>query len=112
MIAEYLLALCLTIAVEAGVAYLLGLRTRWHMLAVAAMNTVTHPVLIFFLLVLGSLGWDVTRGMIVLLEMLVVVVEWRLLVYIFIFPRGGLFLASLLMNAASFMVGILLFWPH
>jgi hypothetical protein len=112
MVAQYLLALFLTIAVEGGVAYLLGLRTRRHMLAIAAINTATHPILVYSLLVLGFLGLNVTLGVIVLLEILVVAVEWRLLVYLFGNPSGRLFLVSLLMNAASFMVGILLFWSN
>jgi len=108
-IGRYLLALFLTIALEEGVAFLLGLRTRRHILAVAAVNTLTNPVLNYSLLVLGFLGMDVSYGGIVLLEILVVAVEWLLLVYLFGGLRGRLLLVSLLMNAASFIGGLLIF---
>jgi hypothetical protein len=105
----YLLALFLTIAVETGIVWLLGFRTHWHMLAVAAINTLTHPVLNFSFLVLGFLGLEVSLGGIVLMEILVVVVEWRLLVYMFGAPGGRFLRVSLLMNAVSFLAGLLIF---
>jgi hypothetical protein len=109
--AQYLLALCLTILVEAGIAFLLGLRTRRGMLAVAAVNTLTHPLLSFTLLALAFLGRDATLGMILLLELLIVAAEWRLLAYALGLANGRAFLISLAMNAASFLTGVLLFWP-
>ena len=109
---RYLLALLLTIAVEAGVAWLLGLRTRRGMLAVVAINTLTHPLLNYAILVLGFLGSDLTLRTILLLEALVVVVEWRLLAYACGLPNVRSFMLSLAMNAASFFAGVLLFWPH
>jgi hypothetical protein len=105
---RYLLALLLTIAVEGGVAYLFGLRTRRQMLAVAAINTVTNPILNYVLLVLRFLGLDVTLGVVVLLEILVVVAEWRLLVYAVGMPNERSLFLSLLMNTASFLAGVLL----
>jgi hypothetical protein len=109
LVGRYVLALVVTIAVEACVACLLGFRTRRHILGVSAINTLTQPTLNYCLVVLGSLGLDVSQGAVVLLEILVVAVEGGLLVYVFGNPRGRLFLLSLLMNVASFTVGILLF---
>ena len=106
--AQYLLALFLTIAVEAAVAYLFGLRTRRHMLGIAAINTVTHPILTYSFLVLGFLGFDVTVGAIIILEILVVVAEWRLLAYTFGLSDRRSFVLSFLINSASFLAGLLL----
>jgi hypothetical protein len=111
-VGRYLLALLLTIVVEAGVAWLLGLRTRRGLLAVVAINTLTHPILNYAILILGFLGSDLTLGTILLLEVLVVAAEWRLLAYACGLPGGRSFFISLMMNAASFLAGVLLFWPR
>jgi hypothetical protein len=110
MLGRYLLTLLLTLAIEGGVAYLLGLRKGQAMLAVVMINVITHPVLTYLVLLLGYLGIDVTLVRVAILEILVVVAEWQLLVYVFGNPRGRLFITSLLANAASFLVGVLLFW--
>jgi len=110
MLGRYLLTLLLTLTIEGTVAYLLGLRKRQQMVAVVMINVITHPVLSYLLLVFGYLGMDVTFGLVTVLEILVVVVEWQLLVYVFGSPGRQLFIVSLLANAASFLTGILLFW--
>ena len=109
MLGTYLLALLLTLAVEGGVAYWLGLRKRQFLLTVAMINVSTFLPLNYLLLVLGSLGINVTLALVILLEMLVVVVEWRLLLYVVGYSNGRLFAISLLGNAASFLIGMLLF---
>lgn len=106
---KYLLALLLTISVEGCVAYLLGLRSRQSMLAVLAINVLTQPALNYLLLVLAYLNVNVTFMLIVVLEILVVIIEWRLLVYIFRAPRGRFLAVSLLGNALSFLIGLLFF---
>lgn len=112
MLGRYLLTLGLTLAIEGSIAYLLGLRKREYMLALALINVITHLSLNYLLLVLGNLGLDVTLALVSLLEILVVGVEWQLLVYVFGNPRGRFFSLSLLGNAASFLTGVLLFWTR
>jgi hypothetical protein len=107
---RYLLTLLLTIAIEGGVVYLLGFRKSQYMLAITAINIITHPVLNYLILVLGYLNVKVTFLLIVILEILVVIVEWQLLVYVFRGPKGRFLITSLLANAASFFFGVLLFW--
>jgi uncharacterized membrane protein len=109
MLGTYLLALSLTLAVEGSLAYLLGLRKRQFLLAVAMINVSTFLPLNYLLLVLGYLGISVTLTLVILLEILVVVVEWRLLLYVVGHSSGRLFAISLLGNAASFLMGVLLF---
>ncbi len=110
MLGKYLLALDLTLIIEGGVAYLLGFRSRRDVLTVALVSVITHPILNYVLLVLGYLGLEVTPGLVTLLEVLVVVAEWRLLAYASGKSQRQCLVTSLLANAASFLVGILLFW--
>jgi hypothetical protein len=105
-----LLALLLTAAVEGGVAWLWGFRTARLQLAVAMINCITNPALNAFLLLLAWLGATVTLPLIVFLETPVVLVEWRLLVYVNSRPKGRLLAFSFAANAASFVAGLLIFW--
>lgn len=110
MLSKYLLALLLTVAIEGGIAWLFGFRTARSLLAFAMINCMTNPALNFLLLVLAWQGVAVTLPLVILLEILVVIAEWRLLVYVFSDPKGRLFSLSLAANAASFLTGLLLFW--
>ena len=112
MLGRYLLTLLLTLVIEGSVAYLLGFRKSNYMLALAAINVITHPVLNYFLVVLGYLGIDVSFVLIIILEILVVIAEWQLLVYVFGRSKGRFLITSLLANTMSFLVGILLFWTQ
>lgn len=110
MLGRSLLALLLTLIIEAGVAYLLGFRTGRFLTALAAINVITNPALNYLLLVLAYLGTDISLARVILLEILVVVIEWQLLVYVFRSPKGRFLLLSIVANAASFFIGWLLFW--
>jgi hypothetical protein len=104
------LALLLTVTIEGGVAWLFGFRTGRSQLAVASINCLTNPALNLFLLILAWLGVNVRLPLVLLLELLVVGIEWQLLVYVFGAPKGRLLVLSLLANAASFLAGVALFW--
>jgi hypothetical protein len=106
---RYLLALLLTVAIEAAVAWLFGFRAARSQLAVAMINCITNPSLNFLLLVLAWLGAAVTLPLVLFLEVMVVLVEWRLLVYVFGNPKGRLFSLSLAAIAVSFLAGAWLF---
>jgi hypothetical protein len=110
MLVRYLLALLLTVLIEGAVAWLFGYRAGRALLAVSMVNCLTNPALNFLLLFLAWLGVVVRLPLVLLLEGLVVVVEWRLYVYVFEQPKGQLLLLSLMANAASFLAGLLLFW--
>lgn len=110
MLGKYLLALLLTLAIEVGIAWLFGFRTARSLLAVAMINCMTNPALNFLLLVIAWQGVEVTLPLVVLLEVLVVVVEWWLLVYVFGNPKRRLFYLSFVANATSFLAGVFLFW--
>jgi hypothetical protein len=110
VLSRYLFALLLTLAIEGAVAWLFGFRQGRSQLAIAMINCLTNPALNLLLLILAWLGVEVHLPLVILLEILVVVVEWRLLVYVFGAPKRRLFILSLLANAASFLAGIWLFW--
>jgi hypothetical protein len=109
---NYAIAFLLTVAIETAVAWLFGYR-RWRELAcVIAVNVFSHPAANF-------LVWTIVRwseqpfgfGEILLLEIGVVLVEWRLMCYAL--PqrsRGALFWLSLAMNGASYAAGCCIPW--
>ena len=51
-----------------------------------------------------------TIPLLIPLEVLVVMVEWGLLVYVFEKPKRRLFTLSLVANTASFLAGLLIYW--
>jgi hypothetical protein len=110
MLGRYLLALLLTLIIEGAAAYLLGFRTGRFLTALAAINVITNPALNYLLLVLAYLGTDISLVLVVFLEILVVLVERQLLVYVFPNPQGRFLILSIVANAASFFIGCLRFW--
>jgi hypothetical protein len=110
MLGRYLLTLLLTVTIEGGIAYLLGFRTKQSMLVIVLINVITHVSLNYLLVVLGYLGIDITFASISGLEILIVIAEWQMLVYVFHNPKGRFLIISTLANAASFFIGLLLFW--
>mgnify|MGYP000633941881 CR=1 FL=1 len=106
---SYLPALLATLAIETAVAVLLGFRKRLQILAVNLATLVTHPVLhgvvlaVFFLEWLPSpLPFQVVLG----LEACVFLAEGALLAYALRLPLWRAGLLSLIMNLASFLVGV------
>ncbi len=80
------------------------------MLAIALINVITHVILNYLLLVFAYLGIETTFAAITILEVLIVIAEWQMLIYVSHRPKGQLLILSTLANAASFFVGLLLFW--
>jgi len=109
MLTGYLLALFLTLVIEVCCAHAMGFRERKHVLAVAAINIITHPIFGYLLFLLGYLGVEASFALIVILEALVVVAEWQLLIYAFRNPKRRFLTVSLAGNTASFLIGTLFF---
>ncbi len=110
MFGRYLLALFLTLIIEGSIAYLLGLRTRQSLLAVAMINVITHVALNYLLLVLSYLGAGTSLALVIPLELGVVIAEWQMLAYALRAPQRRFLTISILANTTSFLVGVLLFW--
>lgn len=109
-VSRYLTALLLTVIIEAAVAYMLGLRQRKVQIALVAINLLTNLLLNFSLVVLAAVGVNVSWQLVSALEIFVVVVEWRMLVYTFGQPKQRFLVNSVLGNFISFSAGLLLFW--
>lgn len=101
--------LILTIAIEVFVSFVLGKRGVNRVLAIVAVNIATNPALNFILYVIRlSMTVPRTGFIVVLLEIVVVIVEWRIYVYLFNEDKKGALLYSLILNAASYIFGLLL----
>lgn len=104
------MALGLTLLVELAVALALGWRTRTDLAGVAAVSVMTNPFFVLSVYVLLLVFRDLSAGPLVLfmvaLEVVIVLVEWRLLRWALKKDsRKTAFLAAA-MNAASFAAGL------
>jgi hypothetical protein len=103
------IALILTIVLESIVIYLFGLRRKTDFLAILFINLLTNPLMNFFILVIQSLNlMTFNLYSIVIVELVVVIVEWRLLIYSVSESPKKLFVISLVMNLFSFSFGVIL----
>ena len=73
------------------------------------LNLISHPLLGYLLALNGYFGFVDHRTAVVILEMLVVFGEWGGLIYVLRESPMKLFMLSLSMNLASFLIGLLLF---
>jgi hypothetical protein len=103
----FLQPLLLTILIESGIAWLCGVREGRFFLAMLWINCITNPLLCLFLFHIGNFSH--TGIVVVSLEILIVLVEWRLLVSVFPGQQRRMFFLSLAMNAGSYLSGVLLY---
>ena len=113
MILYFTLPLALTVFVEVPVAALLGLRTKLALAAVVAVSLVTNPLLNYAGLLLAQfVDWGQSTALAFVVvavgEIVVVIVEWRLLVWALVGSRRHLLMIAALMNAASACAGLVL----
>ena len=111
---EYLkwsaLALLLTIVVEGIVAWLFGLRTKRELLTIALINVITNPLLNYLIAVNSYFHLILQTTILILcLEVAIVLVEWRLLVWVLRQSTQKMLLLSFVMNACSYLAGLLIF---
>jgi len=108
-ITELAVILLLTIVTELSVAFLLGFRNKKILLSIISVNIFTNPLLNFGLLIATTFySVELTPILLSILELLVVFVEWQLLVYVVRRRQKRLLALSLILNTASFLVGIAL----
>ncbi len=98
-------ALMLTILLESIIAFLLGERSGTFYRAMACINVMTNLSLNLLLLSLYRAGATQVFGIVLLCETLIVLVEWRLLLWVFPKQKQRMFILSLAMNAGSFLFG-------
>ena len=106
LIHDYLPAFASTVAIELGVAVLLGFWSRRELLVVLGANLVTHPTLH---VILWAIFWTklvpLTWPVLLALEVMVFLAEWALLVRWLRLPIRRAALVSLAMNASSALLG-------
>ncbi len=110
MVGRYVFALFLTIVLEGAVAYLFGLRQKRQLIALVIINVLTHTTLNYIIFILGYMGTRNPIHYIIAMEIIIVLVEWLLLVYVFGKPKKQFLAISGLANTISFLGGLLLFW--
>jgi RsiW-degrading membrane proteinase PrsW (M82 family) len=111
--AGFLAPLGITLAVELMVATLSGLRSRRELAVVAWMNVLTNPLLVYLFSLSAVLGalWQTPASRILVasvLEIAVVVVEWRVMRWALELRSGRALWLSIAMNAASIAAGLAL----
>jgi hypothetical protein len=104
---SYFWPFTLSVIVETAVALLLGYRSRDFLVVVFFINLMTNPATNLLFRAgcychLLSVSIPSMTG----LEVAVVIVEWRMLDYVFSGRSKSMFLLSMLMNAASFVAGL------
>jgi len=110
LIFNFLWALTLTEIVELTVAYLLGFRKKSIIITIISVNLITNPVLNYLLLLNYHFSFIKHNLIIILfLEMVMVFVEWKILVYALIDKPKNLFKLSLIMNFCSYLSGVFIF---
>ena len=103
-------ALILTIAIEVSIAWLFGLRSKTELWAVVLINVITNPLLNYFIMVNGNFHLiSQTNALVLCLEAVIVLVEWRLLVWVLRQGVKKMLLLSFVMNTCSYLVGLLIF---
>jgi len=106
-------ALGLTLLVELAVAFAMGWRARNDLAGVAAVSIITNPFFVLsvyiLLLFFRDLSPEPRLLFMVVLEIVIVLVEWRLLRWALKKGSGKTLLLSAVMNAASFAAGLVVF---
>ena len=103
---NYLYALILTIIIELSVIYLLGFREKLLFYSLIIINILTNPLLNFIVNRLNETYIDFNFLHIILLEILVVIIEWLLLKLVIKSKQLPLFKISFIINATSFLIGL------
>lgn len=102
-----IIALALTELIEAITAYIMGNRGKRFYLTLFLANLITNPSINFIICLLYYFK-VLYFPIIIFLEILVVIVEWR--IYKYIFPKKkSLLLASIITNLLSYIFGLLIF---
>jgi len=111
IIYDYLIPFIITVAAESAVALAfniwLKLRLKYLIIGIFAINLMTNPALNYILDLTVFIGIGIIIPLIVL-ETVVVLIEWQALKHMF-GDRPAYLLLSLLANAFSFGAGLIVF---
>jgi hypothetical protein len=102
----FVVPLVLTIVVELAVGYAIGLRSSRGRWALVWANVMTNPPLVLLLMLALPFGGASYWALVAVLELAVVVVEWRLLAWVpGLRPRRAAW-SSAVLNVSSFAAGV------
>ncbi|MDR2755275.1 MAG: hypothetical protein LBC20_06175 [Planctomycetaceae bacterium] len=104
----FLIPLLMTILLESAAAWLLGVREVLFYESMVFINLITNPSLCFFLLVLYNFDNVPITLVTIIFEIIIVLIEWRLLVLVFPKKSKNMFRLSLIMNCSSYFLGVLI----
>ncbi len=107
-----ILALVLTVGIEVVVAMIFRFQGNNRLKVVALASVITNPILTIVLSILAMFtAVEAPLYVILVLEVIVVMVEYYILHYVYgkKETKKRLFVLSLSMNAASYLVGVLVF---
>lgn len=105
----YVCALLLTIAIEVVVALLFGYRKKSEIATIIFINLITNPLLNYLLFINSYFGTvQISTITILILEIIVVSVEWLLLIFTLKQNQKKLFALSVVMNFCSYVAGALI----
>jgi hypothetical protein len=110
LINSFLLTLFLTIVIELAVAYFFGFRKKTEIITIILINIITNPVLNYLFLINDHYSLiKINSLMIIILELAVVFVEWKLLFYSLQENSKKMLNVSLAMNFCSYVAGFVIF---
>lgn len=112
IIKNFLIALTLTIWIEAIVAYLSGFKKKTELTVIALLNVITNLLLNCILLIANNVyrfSWSGWLLGVVILEIIIILIEWRVLVSVLGYNSRKMLVLSLVMNIASCLLGIIVF---
>ena len=104
---EYLGIFALNLFIESMAAWGLGRRKVEDYMAVLAVNAATHPLLTIILMVAYRYG-GYSLTLVLVLEVVVVLVEWQLLCFMFRSKESQYLKQAIVMNLISYGVGVVL----
>jgi hypothetical protein len=110
LISSLLYALLLTIVIELLVACFFGYRKKLEIFSIICINLLTNPLLNYLFLINNHFSFMIINLFVIIsLEVLVVLIEWKLLVYALHENSRKMFVLSLAMNFCSYIAGVLIF---
>ena len=109
MILSLLISLFLTIIIELTVSFIIGIRDKDDIKVVILVNICTNPIVVYIAncLMLFTNHFIYNIG-VAILEILVVIVEFRLYKQYLKFDKLSPFVISLMNNVVSFLIGIII----
>lgn len=109
-ITNLIIALVFTIIIECIIAFLFGYKDKRSLTIILLINLLTNPVLNYFLLLLYKfkVGYYVVLEITIILEIIIIIIEWKLLFYVFEKDKRRLLVLSIVMNFVSFLSGFII----